>query len=379
MTSNKPKILIILNIDYFLISHRLPIALKAIEKGYEVHLATQVTSYSEEIKKYGILIHPIRISRSGINFLEILKTCKDIFNTINLVKPKVLHLISIKPVLLGGLVCHLIKKKPSIISAISGLGTVFIDSGLKASFIKLISLILYKIAFAHRNLNCIVQNKDDYKFITDISNFKNKNIFLIPGSGVNLSKFVPTKNEPKIPVILFPSRLIKNKGIFEFIEAAKALKGKARFAISGALDFGSKDSITKSDLRSIVKNNFIEYWGFSTNMQATLSKSTIVVLPSYREGLPKVLCEAAACSKAIITTNVPGCREAIIHNKSGLLIPHKNVPALIKSIEMLLNNPKLTNKLGQKGRELAEEKFDVKKIVNSHLKIYKECIEDIKN
>ena len=373
MKEKKKKLLFITNIDYFLISHRLPIACEAMKKGYEVHLATKITTYSREIESYGIIVHPIRISRSGIALKDLLKTCKDIFHIIKKINPKIVHLISIKPLLLGGLVLHLINKKPRIIAAVSGLGYVFTNTGFKNKLIKLFSLLLYKLSLNHRDLICIVQNRDDFNFINRISSVSHKNIILVPGSGVNLSLFCPQNPINKITVVLFPARIVKNKGFLEFIQAAKVLRNKARFAVSGFIDLDSKDCISQKYLDKLIKKRIIEYWGFSTKMHETLAKSDIVVLPSYREGLPKVLCEAAACAKPIITTDVPGCRDAIIDGETGILVPKKDHKALIKAIEFLISKPEYAINLGISGRNFAESKFDINNIVKTHMDLYHKC------
>ena len=189
MNRKKKKILFILNVDYFLISHRLPIAIEAIKKGYEVHLASQTTNASVEIKKHNIKVHSIRINRSSIKFNEILISLIDIFKIITKVKPDIVHLISIKPVLLGGLILHFIKKKTRIIVSISGLGFVFANKDFKTLIIKFLTTILYKIVFKHKKMTCIVQNKDDFLFLKKLTSLPEKNYTLIPGSGVDLKKF----------------------------------------------------------------------------------------------------------------------------------------------------------------------------------------------
>ena len=370
MVIKKKKILIIINIDSFLITHRLPIVIEAIKQGYEIHLACQTTIAAKQIKKYGIKIHPLKISRSRLNPIEIFFTFLDILRVINIIQPDILHLISIKPILLGGIASYFIKRKTNIISSVSGLGTVFIQKGFKAKFVRIITIILYKITFKNKKITCIVQNKDDLNFLNKITSLPSKNFILIPGSGVDLTKFKINHIEHQRPIILFPSRLLVSKGIIQFIEASRYLKDEARFVISGAFDSDSNDALSKDDLNIYLKEKIIEYWGFSNDMYLTISKSSIVVLPSYREGLPKVLCEAAACGKPIITTDVPGCRESIINGVTGILIPKNDTHALIKAIKDLLKDKKYANKLGKNGRDLAEAKFDINKIVSSHMDIY---------
>ena len=371
MRRKKKKILFILNVDYFLLSHRLPIAIEAIKKGYEVHLAAQTTNASKEIKKHNIKVHSIRISRSSIKLNEIFITLIDIFKIVKKINPDIIHLISIKPVLLGGLILHFIRSRAKIIISISGLGFVFSNKDFKTSIIKFLSNLLYKIAFKHKKMICIVQNKDDFFFLRKLTSLPESNYKLIAGSGVDLEKFSISKvNNNNKPIILFPARLVISKGIVNFLEASIALKNEARFVIVGKYDKDSRDGLNEKDLELYINKNYIEYWGYSENMHLVIPKSTIVVLPSFREGLPKVLCEAAACGKPVITTNVPGCREAIIEKETGLLIPKDDTAALVKALKSLLNNPKYLVQMGQKGRELAESKFNIRHIVKRHMEIY---------
>ena len=370
MKKNKKKILFILNVDYFLISHRLPVALESIKMGYEVHLASQITKASEEIKMHNIKVHPIRINRSGLKVNSIFLTFIDIYRIIKEIRADIVHLISIKPILLGGLALHFIKFKPKIISSISGLGFVFADKGYKTLFLKIIAIILYKISFKHKSMICIVQNKDDLNLLQKITSLPKRNYKLIPGSGVNLEKYCFSELSKDKPIVIFPARLVKSKGIFNFIEASIELKDRARFVIVGKFDSESRDAISKEYLDFYQNKNFIEYWGYSNDMHLILPQSSIVVLPSFREGLPKVLCEAAACGRAVITTDVPGCRESIINGETGLLIPMNDSCALIKALNMLLNNPKYLSNLGENGRKFAEKRFDQNKIVFLHMKIY---------
>ena len=195
---------------------------------------------------------------------------------------------------------------------------------------------------------------------------------LINGSGVDLKKFKFSPIPIGKPIILFSARLIKSKGVIDFVDSAKAIGEKARFVICGKIDYESKDHISKELLNYWIESGFIEYWGFSENMEEIVEKSSLVVLPSYREGLPKSLCEAAACGRPVVTTNVPGCRDAIIPNKTGFLMELRNKNQLVEKIKILINNPKILKEMSINARKLAENKFDKNKIVKEHLAIYKE-------
>jgi len=177
-----------------------------------------------------------------------------------------------------------------------------------------------------------------------------------------------------------PARLLKDKGILEFVEAARILKVrnvKVTFVLAGNIDYDNPSSISKKDLDSWISEGIIEYWGFRDNMCKTLAQSSIVVLPSYREGFPKVLMEAAAKGRAIITTDVPGCRDAIINNITGILVPPKNSDLLANAIQHLIEDPEKIISMGREGRDLAEKKFDEAIIIQKHLDGYERLISNI--
>ena len=372
--SCRTKLLIILNTDYFLISHRLQIVRESINSGYEVHVAAQFTQNFKQLKELDIVFHPLKIHRTRSDLKSLLETTISIYKIIKKVNPQILHLISIKPILLGGLAMHFLLKPTSIIYSISGLGFIFTNRNFKTIIKKRLAILFYKIALNHRKIKVIVQNKDDLNFIKTITGISTENTILIPGSGVDLGKFKPSKSKIKKPVVIFPSRIVLSKGIQEFIDSAKELKSLAKFVVCGKLDLECKDAVSEKLLNQWINKGFIEYWGFSNSMEKVLAKSSIVVLPSYREGLPKVLCEAAAAGKPVITTDVPGCRESIIQNKTGLLVPMKNSKELTYAIKRLIDDDELSTKMGRNGRKLAIKKFDIKDIVKKHIDLYSECI-----
>tara|TARA_B100000212_G_scaffold340713_1_gene322032 strand:+ start:1161 stop:2297 length:1137 start_codon:yes stop_codon:yes gene_type:complete len=371
LNQNKKKtILYVVNTDWFFLSHRLAIAKKTIEEGYDVHLLTEITTKKKEIEKYGILVQDIKFRRGSTSisqnlflFIKILK----IFKSIN---PDLIHLVTIKPVIIGGIAAHFLRKKTKLIISISGLGFIFIEKGFKAFFRKMIIILFYKLVFINKNIKVILQNKTDLKNICDFTNLTKKDAILIEGSGVNLNEYKFSKVPNSKPIVLFPARLISSKGIFEFIEAAKRLRNLGRFVIVGKYDFEARKCINLNELKAIENQGIIEYWGESNNMPKIFKLSSIVVLPSYREGMPKSLLEAAACGRAVVTTNVPGCRDAIIDGITGILVPPQDSLALSNGIYKLLKNHKLLDTMGTEGRKLAENKFDISKVVKKHLEIY---------
>lgn len=370
----KKKLLFIVNVDWFFVSHRLPIALKAISDGYEVHLACVFTDKAEFLSKFGIVLHPVTFSRSGKNFFKELSSIWAIYSVIKDIRPDIVHSVTIKPVLYTGIVAHF-TKVDGFVAAVSGLGYVFIAGNLKARLTKIFVKLLYKIAFSHKNLIVIFQNPSDKKIIIDSVGLSPNKSLLLKGSGVDLNQYVfKSENTKKIQVVM-ASRLLREKGVYDYVNAAKFLRDKYRdvkFLLVGEPDFGNPNSVILKDFEKWKNENYIEVLGYRSDIPEIFTDSNIVVLPSYYgEGLPKVLIEAAACGRAIVTTDNSGCREAVVDGETGILVPSKNIKQLTKAIETLIVDHEKRMRMGEKGRIFAVEHFDVNAIVHEHMNVYK--------
>jgi len=371
---NNKKLLFIVNVDWFFISHRLPIALKAISKGYEVHIATSITDRLDFLLNKGLIVHPINLHRSQSGIIAITSEFLEIFSLVRKISPDIVHLVTIKPVLLGGLASRLLRT-PSVVSAISGLGFVFINNGFTSWLRRKVLSVVYRSALGHSNQRVIFQNFDDKKQLSKLTSLSLDNSTVIQGSGVNLSRYKVMPLPNRLPIILLAARLLADKGVREFVQAADLVnktKVRARFVLVGDTDEFNPASIQEQELSLWKESSSVELWGHRNDMENVLSNATIVVLPSYREGFPKILVEAASCGRVIITTDVPGCRDAIEKDVTGLLVPVRNVRALAKAVSKLLNDPILCKKMGIAGRERAERLFDIKKIVQEHTEIYEQ-------
>ena len=367
----KKKILYIVNVDWFFISHRLQIALAAQKEGYDIHVLTRITTCKNKLELYGFKLHNIYLKRKSEDIFSLIKYFNKIVNNLNKINPDIVHCITIKPILFGGL-ASIFFPKIKMVYAISGLGHVYSSSGWKAKIRRLVVDNLYKIIFSRRNFKIIFQNKKDREIISNLTSLNSDNNQIIYGSGIDLEKYKPIKEIKKNMPILFASRLLKSKGIIEFISAAK-LVNDASFLIAGAFDDDSQDSISKLELKELIKDTRIKFLGEVKNMCELINECSIVVLPSYYgEGLPKILIEAAGCGRPIITTDHPGCRDAININKNGFLVPIKDVKSLEKMIRKLFYNPNLCKKMGTYSRSLALEKYDINLVIKKHLKIYKD-------
>ena len=380
----KKKLLILVNDLSFFISHRLPIAEISLTKGYNVVIGYGDYKENDEIKLLkdkGFELNFIPMHRGGINLLSNIKSFFNIWKFFKKEQPNIVHLITIKPYLYGGIISRL-TGVPALVSAISGLGTLFIDKNLKGIFFRLLLYPIFKIAFNHSNQKIIVQNKDDLKVLVEWGILKSTKAKLIKGSGTNLEDF-KNFDEPKgIPTVCFAARLLRSKGVYDFIAAAKLIRErgiKARFLLAGYLDNNNPSGLSLDDLNRLKKEANIEFLRFEKNIPTLYAKSNIISLPSYYgEGLPKSLIEAAAASRAIVTTDSPGCRDAIIPNKTGLLVPIKNPQKLADAIEWLIKNPKERISMGKAGRKFAEKEFKIEKIIENHLDIYQELLSKTK-
>jgi glycosyltransferase involved in cell wall biosynthesis len=369
---NTRRLLFVVNVDWFFLSHRLPIAIEAMRQGYEVHIAAKITDRLGEMQSHGLHVHSLGVSRSKTGLVEAVTVAMQIWQIYKTVKPDVVHLVTIKPVLMGGILARL-AGVPAMVAAVSGLGFVFLERGLVAAVRRKLVEILYKASFGHRNLKVIFQNAQDKATLVQLASLPEATTELIRGSGVDISQFTAGPFPHGTPVVMLAARLLADKGVREFVQAARLLKtagSTARFCLVGTADLDNPTSLTQTELDTYQHEGIIELWGHRTDMATTLSAAHIVVLPSYREGLPKVLIEAAACGKAVVTTDVPGCRDAIEPGVTGVLVPARDAPALSQAIDALLDDPQRCFAMGQAGRKLAEQAFDINQVVAQHLRIY---------
>ncbi|MFD1007283.1 glycosyltransferase family 4 protein [Oceanisphaera ostreae] len=369
-----PVFVMVLNgVTYFL-SHRLPIAQELRHQGYEVHIVSPDPKPAD-FEQYGFIYHQAPMSRKGVNpFTEWLAIAR-IFKIFKAIQPNLVHLVTIKPYLYGSIAARL-ARVPSVVSAVAGLGIIFSQSNFKTKLLRAVLYSLFKVAFGHKNQNVIFQNKDDKQALVDWINLAESKITVIRGAGADLNQYpyLPESDNSQ-PVIAFAARLLKDKGVEQFVEASRLLKERgvaAKFWLIGEPDAGNANTVTQQQLDEWQQAGLVECLGYRTDIPQLFTQANIVSLPSfYGEGLPKVLIEAAACGRAVVTTDWPGCRDAITPNETGLLVPIKDSVALADAIQTLIEDEALRHKMGKAGRKLAEDVFDVNKVVEQHMNIYK--------
>ncbi len=372
----KKKLLFLVNVDWFFVSHRLPIALEALNQGYEVHVATGITDKFDILQSHGLIVHPLAIGRSSTGLVSELQTFKEILQVFRKVGPHIVHLVTIKPVLFGGIAARL-AGVPGVVATISGLGYVFLARGWKAIVVRFLVSGLYRLALGKRNLKVICQNPDDRDTLVQAAGLSLTKVVMIPGSGVDLTAYTATPLPQGVPVVVMAARLLRDKGVYEFVAAARLLRQRkvdAMFWLVGEPDPGNPASVKEEDLLAWRREGTVELMGYRHDIISLFAQSSFVVLPSYREGLPKVLIEAAACGRAVVTTNVPGCRDAVEQDVTGILVPPRDAVALADGIKRLLEDPVLCGRMGQAGRKLAERKFAIEKVISAHMEMYHNLI-----
>lgn len=368
------RLLFVINNPLFFLSHRLPIAQKARSFGYDVQVATMQNPLAvRDIVELGFVHHVLPLSTSGSNPLRELHSLFAMYKLFRAVQPDIVHLVTIKPVLYGGIAARL-AKVPSVVAAISGLGFVFVARGFKATFIRAVVSVLYRLALHRRGLRVIFQNPDDRAVLLRLGAIDPDQAVLIRGSGVDLISNAYSMEKGGTPVVVMASRLLYDKGIREYVEAARIVKKRglhARFLLAGAPDEGNPATVSPAELDSWKAEGAVECLGHQKDIARLFSNANLIVLPSsYGEGLPKVLIEAAACGRAVVTTDAPGCRDAIVNGETGLLVPTKNAHALAEAIIRLISNPEERQQMGVAGRKLAEQEFAIERIVEAHLDVY---------
>ena len=372
----KRKLLIVVNVDWFFLSHRKDIALAAQKAGWDVAIVTADTGKLKDIEAIGLKTINLPMSRSGMNIKEELGTLNFLRKLYKREKPDVVHHVGMKTILWGTLAAKFAKVN-GVVNAISGLGGFFAEDN-KGLMARVMPKVL-RYSHNRKNLLCIFQNDEDKGVYVKNGIIKPEQARYIKGSGVHLDEFcyTPEPTEGKIRVIL-TARMIVEKGIFILTEAAKKLRSKyednVEFLLVGGID-DHPGAITKEQLDAVCDGSYIQWLGYRTDVKDLLQSSHIVAFPSYyMEGLPKSLIEACAIGRPVITCNSVGCKETVIDGYNGYLIPTKDVDALVEKLDILLSDAKLRQEMGKNSRKYAEENFSIDIVIERHLKIYEELV-----
>lgn len=374
------KIIYLVNVDWFFLSHRLPIALEALKTGAEVWVITANTGRKEEIESYGFKVVDFPFSRRGTNlFAEILKLPL-LYKLYKKIKPDLVHHVTIKPVIYGSLVARLLKNI-KVVNAITGMGFAFSEDE-KATKISTLVKKAYRIALNNKNVRVIFQNEKDLEVFLNEKLIEKDQATLIRGSGVNCSLFKPSPKNSNEKIVLLASRMIWDKGIKEFVEAAKIVKKQVpevQFVLAGTADEGNPNVVPEETLYEWNKEGNVKWIGHVENMIELIQNSTIVTLPTYYpEGVPKILIESASTGKPIITTDRPGCNDIVKDGENGILIPERDSVALANAIISLINNPIKMEEFGKRGREMVLEEYSEDIVVSKTIDLYGLLLEDFR-
>jgi len=372
------KLLFIVNNLSFFVSHRLPIGLAAKEHGYQVTIACPESEDITKIRDLGVDVVAIPVSQQNHSPFAQIRFCYAVYKTCRQLKPDICHMITLKTFLVAGTAARIagVKKR---LGSVSGLGYFFMSNNRKNKILRHILRPFFHFAMGGQGSRVIFQNQDDKVLLQNYAGIIGCNTEMIEGSGVDLHQFPYSDETGETVKVVLISRMLRDKGVIEFVEAVGHIKEcglKAEFILAGMPDKTNPASLSEEQLERWNDLGHVHWIGFCDDVPKLLANSHIVVLPSYREGFPKVLIEAAASGRAVITTDVPGCRDAITV-ETGILVPVRDSKSLEGAIVDLVENKEKRQKMGRKGYELALSKFSIQKVIDKHLEIYKKLMEQM--
>jgi len=372
------KVIILVNNDFFFYSHRLSLARAARQAGYGVSVATRVHEHADRICAEGFTLHPLRhFIGDNLDPVRELRAMLELRGLYRRERPRLVHHIGLKMSVTGSLAARA-AGVDRVLNTFTGLGYLFTGAGLKAAIVRGTALRAMKTALKGRRAKLCFQNDADRREFVVRGFAREADALLVRGSGVNVDEFAPAPFPPEPPVVLFASRMLADKGPRLLVEAARLLRERrvaCRVLLAGMPDPGNPRSLSEAELRRWHEEGSIEWLGGRTDMPALIAASHIVCLPTYyREGLPRILLEAAACARPIVATDIPGCRELVTDGVNGLLVPVKDANALAAALERLIADPALGERMGRAGREKVVAELSDTRINEQTLGIYGELI-----
>lgn len=370
----KRKILFFIAEDWYFASHRLSLARAAKEAGFDVTVVTRVRKHGDAIRAAGLTLVPIDLDRRSLNPIKEVRVLWKLASIYRAERPDLVHHVAMKPIVYGTMAA-ILTGTPRTVNALAGLGWTFTANTIKARALGAVVRLVLRCVL--RRGPVIVQNPDDLEWVAKLGIRRSK-IHLVLGAGVNTQEFAPADEPSPTPSVVLASRMLHGKGVADFVEAARRIRAEgidARFILVGAPDPGNPASIKESQLLAWETEGAVEWWGHRDDMPSVLARSAIVCLPSfYGEGIPKILIEAAASGRAIVTTDTPGCREIVKHEANGLLVRPRDIGALTLALKRLLRAPEMRRRMGEKGREMSVAKFSMGSISDQTIMIFRECL-----
>jgi len=366
------------NTDWYLWNFRRSLALALRESGHEVLLISPDGPYGEKLRSLGLRWQSVPMHRRSLNPLREALLLLHLVRLLRRKRPDIVHGFTIKCAVYGSLAARL-AGIPARVNAVAGMGYVFTSNDRNARLLRPLVRALLQLALGGRNARLILQNPDDLALFEQARLVDAAQVRLIPGSGVDCARFLArpegTRDGPLR--VLLAARLLWDKGIAEYIVAARRLRGEGRalrFLLAGDRDPGNPAAVPEATVREWVAEGVVEWLGHVDDMPALFASVDVVALPSYREGLPKSLIEAAACALPLVTTDVPGCREVVTDGVDGLLVPARDAGALATAIARLQDDPELAACLGAAARAKALAEYDEKIVIARTLAVYRELL-----
>lgn len=369
------KVILVATYDWYMYNFKLPIAQGLREQGFYVVLVTPPGPYVERMQDKGYVWREWALDRHSMNPLKELRALVHLLQIYRQEAPDIVHHFTAKGMLYGTIAARLARVQ-HIINAVTGgvsaLGNVVSDRKWVYQIVKKFVGTVFQYTLSGTEV--IFQNPDDMEAFIGQKFVTRSRAHLIKGSGVDLEEFRGTNEREGLPTVILAGRLLWSKGVGEFVEASKHVRRRGkeiRFVLVGDTDKSNPKSVPGAQIEEWEEDGLVEWWGFREDMQAVFEQSHIVCSPSYyREGVPKVLIEAAACERPIVTTDMPGCREIVRNDKNGILVPPKNAEALADALIRLASDASLRRKMGRRGREIVKEEFSVERVVEQTMEVY---------
>lgn len=369
------KIILVANTDWYLFNFRISLARWLRDAGVEVVLVSPNGKFVSDILEDGFRWIEWNVGRKTTEPLGEVNAVRKLAAIYQREKPDLVHHFTIKPVLYGSLAARN-ANVPALVNSVTGLGYVFLNQESKGSTLRKVVLPLYRLAFGHANLAVVFENVSDQQQFIKMGLVPEEKTTVVPGVGVDVERFQPVPEPGGTPIVLFPARMLLDKGLGTLIEAARILKHthKVRVVLAGEPDSGNPATVDAATLQGWQSDGLAEWWGFQSEMETVYAQAAVVTLPSLGEGLPTVLIEAAACGRAIVATDVPGCREVVEDGVNGLLVPPNDPLALAQALARLLDDAALRRRMGEAGRQRVLSQFADRLIIQQIAEIYRRLL-----
>lgn len=372
----RPSLLYLVTEDWYFWKHRGHLARAARDAGFRVMVAAAPGKFVKNIEDEGFEYYPLSLERKSVNPLGQARVLLRLTILYRSLRPDIVHHVAVKPILYGAVAARLagIKRR---VNALTGLGYVFTANGLKRRLLRAFVSAWYRLALGGQGARNVFQNPDDMGLFISSGLTGQDHSVLIRGAGVDIERFSPSEEPSGPPKIVLAARMLRDKGVLELFKAAEILAARGldfKVVLAGLPDEHNPTAIPEATLRSWNDRGYVDWSGHVEDMAGLLGDSHIACLPSHREGLPLFLLEAAASGRPIIATDVPGCREIVLHEKTGLLVPPRDPEALANALERLMRDADLRKRMGRAGRELAVSEFSERAVQEKTIALYKELI-----